>query len=85
MKDIIIQIIKDACALDEDIEIDSSLDVLSIDSLTFISVIVRIEEVFNIEFDWDQLDIKKWKKVKDLICIIEELCYEKENIGNKAV
>ena len=85
MKDIIIQIIKDACALDEDIEIDSSFDVLSIDSLTFISVIVRIEEVFNIEFDLNQLDIKKWKKVKDLICIIEELCYEKENIGNKAV
>lgn len=85
MKDIIIQIIKDACALDEDIEIDSSFDVLSIDSLTFISVIVRIEEVFNIEFDLDQLDIKKWKKVKDLICITEELCYEKENIGNKAV
>lgn len=85
MKDIIIQIIKDACALDEDIKIDSSFDVLSIDSLTFISVIVRIEEVFNIEFDLDQLDIKKWKKVKDLICIIEELCYEKENIGNKAV
>ena len=85
MKDIIIQIIKDACALDEDIKIDSSFDVLSIDSLTFISVIVRIEEVFNIEFDLDQLDIKKWKKVKDLICIIEELCYEKEKIGNKAV
>ena len=63
----IIDIIKSNCALDEDITIDTYISDLSLDSLSFISIIVEIESLFNIEFDIETLDIKTWSTVGDII------------------
>jgi acyl carrier protein len=63
----IIDIIKSNCALDEDITIDTYISDLSLDSLSFISIIVEIESLFNIEFDIETLDIKTWNTVGDII------------------
>ena len=67
MQDKIIDIIKSECALDEEITIDTKISDLSLDSLSFISIIVEIEDTFNIEFDIDTLDIKTWNTVGDII------------------
>ena len=67
MQDKIIDIIKSECALDEDITIDTKISDLSLDSLSFISIIVEIEDTFNIEFDIETLDIKTWSTVGDII------------------
>ena len=63
----IIDIIKSNCALDENITIDTKISDLSLDSLSFISIIVEIESLFNIEFDIETLDIKTWNTVGDII------------------
>ena len=67
MSDKIINIIKGFCALKEDITIDTYISDLSLDSLSFISIIVEIEDTFNIEFDIETLDIKTWNTVGDII------------------
>ena len=43
MKERIIEIIKNACALGEDVNVNSKLNELSLDSLSFISVIAELE------------------------------------------
>ena len=72
MKENIIKIIRDACALEENVTEESKLNELSLDSLSFIEVIVEIEEMFAIEFDLEDLDIKKWVTVSDIIKYISE-------------
>lgn len=67
MSDKIISIIKEFCALKEDITIDIQISDLSLDSLSFISIIVEIENLYNIEFDIETLDIKTWNTVGDII------------------
>ena len=77
MNEKIIEIIKKNCALDDEITIDSELKLLSLDSLTFVTILVEIEELYNIEFDIEKLDIKSWKSVNDLIKEVEKMCNEK--------
>lgn len=72
MKDKVIRIIKKACALEEDISLESELALLSLDSLSFVNVIVELEEEFGIEFDIDELAIFHWKTVDDIVKNIEE-------------
>ena len=67
MSNKIISIIKEFCALGEEITIDTYISDLSLDSLSFISIIVEIEDTFNIEFDIETLDIKAWNTVGDII------------------
>ena len=77
MNEKIIEIIKKNCALDDEITIESELKLLSLDSLTFVTILVEIEELYNIEFDIEKLDIKSWKSVNDLIKEVEKMCNEK--------
>ena len=63
----IIEIIKTACALEEEITMETELKSLSIDSLSFISVIVDIESEFGIEFDFDELNLSDWRTVGDIV------------------
>lgn len=77
MNEKIIEIIKKNCALDDEITIDSELKLLSLDSLTFVTILVEIEELYNIEFDIEKLDIKSWNTVIDLIKEVEKMCNEK--------
>ena len=44
MKDRVIEIIKNACAIDEAVTLESELKLLSLDSLTFVGIVVQIEE-----------------------------------------
>ena len=77
MNEKIIEIIKKNCALDDEITLDSELKLLSLDSLTFVTILVEIEELYNIEFDIEKLDIKSWNTVIDLIKEVEKMCNEK--------
>lgn len=73
----ILEIIKKNCAIDEEITVDSKLNLLSLDSLTFVTILVEIEELCSIEFDIEKLDIKSWDTVNDLIDEVEKMCNEK--------
>lgn len=73
----ILEIIKKNCALDEEITIDSNLNLLSLDSLTFVMILVDIESLYCIEFDIEKLDIRNWNTVNDLIKEVEKTRNEK--------
>ena len=73
-----IEIIRNACALEEnDITLETKLQDLSLDSLSFIEAIVKIEQEFNIEFEIDQADLVYWNTVGDIILKVKELYCEK--------
>ena len=72
MRERIIEIIRDACALKEDnITFETNLGDISLDSLTFIEVIVRIEQEFGVEFDDEDLNIDDWGTIGDVIHYVE--------------
>lgn len=72
MKETVINIIRNACALNEEVSENSELNTLSIDSLSFVNAIVELEEAFGISFDIDELNVAQWHTVTDIIHSMEE-------------
>ena len=66
MKEKLIEIIKKHCAIEEEITEDSRLASMSIDSLSFIGILVDLENEFNIEFGFEELTIGQWETVRDI-------------------
>ena len=78
MKHKVVEIIQRACAIDEVVTLNSELNLLSLDSLTFVNIIVELEEEFNIEFEIDELCMVSWGKVVDIANRVEEKMNEKK-------
>ena len=77
MKEKIIEIIRNACALEEDnITLETRLQDISLDSLSFIECLVRVEEIFNIEFEAEELDMNGWETVGDILKEAERKIHE---------
>ena len=72
MKETIIEIIKNQCALEENVTPESLLKELSLDSLSFVSVILELEDTFKVEFDLEELNIEEWERAEDIIRAVEE-------------
>ena len=73
MREEIIRILRENCALpDEKVFESSVLSELSLDSLSFIDALVKIEEISGIEFDMEELDMARWERVEDIIRSVEE-------------
>ena len=68
----IIRIVRESCALEEAVTEDSRLGELSLDSLSFISALVQIEDETEIEFEIEELNIDGWETVGNLIKVVEE-------------
>ena len=43
----------------------------SIDSITFVKIVVALEEAFNFEFEDEMLSVSKIEKIEDLINYVE--------------
>ena len=78
MKEKIISIIQKGCAQEETVSPESELKALSLDSLSFVAVLVAIEEEFQIEFELDELDRNAWNTVADVIKAAEEKADDKK-------
>ena len=68
----IIRIVRETCALKEAVTEESRLRELSLDSLSFISALVQIEDEAEIEFEIEELNMDGWETVSDLIKVVEE-------------
>ena len=78
MKEKIIELLREACALEgKRITAKTKLKDLSLDSLSFIEAIVKIEQAFDIEFEIEQANLVYWKTVGDIILKVKELYCEK--------
>jgi len=78
MKEKITEIILSACALKETADENTRLKELSLDSLSFVSVIVKLEIEFSVEFELEALNIDEWETVGDIIKATEEKINEKK-------
>lgn len=78
MKEKIMEIIRGACALEENITENSELRLLSLDSLSFVGAVVAIEDEFDIEFDIDELVTDKFGTVLDVINAVKEKIHERQ-------
>ena len=78
MKEIIINIINDNLALKEEVKENTNLSNLSLDSLSFITALVTIEEVFSITFNDEELNIDNFKNVSDLVNQVKRKVLENE-------
>ena len=67
MKERIIQLLQDACALPEEIGEDTPLQSLSLDSLSFIEFLINVENEFGIEFEPEDLVRERWDTVGEFI------------------
>ena len=70
----IIQEVLKANNKDFDISIDMDLKRLGLNSLTYIKVIVDIENELDIMFDDDELDIESFKTVGDFVERVKQIC-----------
>ena len=68
----ILEIIKDNLEIkvDRDLVPEDNIEDLGIDSITFMDVIVGLEDEFNIEIDDDRLFFPKGKKLEYIIKMI---------------
>ena len=70
--------IQEACALDDVVSVDTKLQDISMDSLSFVEAIVKIEQEFDIEFGVDEAELTYWDTVGDIILKVKELYCEKK-------
>ena len=78
MKEKIIAIVSQACAIEELVCLQSELKSLSIDSLTFVEMLVQLEEEFEIEFDFDELNEFNCITIGDIVRVVEKKINEKD-------
>lgn len=76
MKERIIQLLQDACALPEEITGDSVFSQLSLDSLTFIDFLVSVEDAFGIKFRIEDLEISNWGTLSEFIKTVDSYVEE---------
>lgn len=68
----ILEVIRNSCAADEQLlSEESTFDEISIDSITFVDMIVELEDKYHIQFDDEELNIYGWNKIQDFIDIVE--------------
>ena len=72
MNERVIEIVQKACALSEEITIDSELKILSLDSLSYVEMLVEIENTFGVEFDIDVYDRLYNGTVGDIVQAVKE-------------
>ena len=69
----ILQGIIDLSKVDEKIDVDTDLKSMGMDSLSFVRVVVEIENHFNIEFPEENLDIVQAGTIRKLCETIAEM------------
>lgn len=73
MRKKIIEIIRNCCVLEEkNVGAETRLEDISLDSLSFVDAIVKIEQEFGFEFDDEDLNVYSWETVGELMLKAEE-------------
>ncbi len=80
MKEEIIRIVKSRCALEEEVTEESVFKELSLDSLSFVEIVVEIETETGIEFELEELNMENWSTVGELILVVEEKRNEEQKL-----
>jgi acyl carrier protein len=71
----VIRIFKELTEFEEEVELEpeSKIKELGVNSISFVKSIVLFEEEFNVEFSYDKLDFAAFQTVNDIVDYIEVL------------
>jgi len=70
----IISMVVESCAITEhDVGEDTEIKTISLDSLSFVGLIVGLENEFGVEFEDERLNIYGYETVRDIIAVVEDL------------
>ena len=73
MRNEALELIRETCGAEEpELSEESPFCELSIDSLSFVELIVRVEEAFGIEFEDEELSVYAWRLTGDFIDAAEK-------------
>ncbi len=72
MRERILCLLREACALGEAADEESRFEQLSLDSLSYVAFLVQLEEEFGIEFEDEALDLREAGTVGELLRLVEE-------------
>lgn len=75
-KERVLEILRKFIAKDVEINDNTSIEELNIDSFTFIKFIVEVEAEFNIEITDDKLDMSEFHSFFELVEFIDSLVIE---------
>lgn len=75
----VLNLVKAACADNDEIKGTANWKDLSIDSLSFVELIVETEDKFGIAFSDEELSIYTWETVNDFVNAVEKKLKEGTN------
>lgn len=81
MKEEIFSVIKQKIGSSADMNDDTALTEIGIDSVEFITMIIEIEEEFNIRFEDMQLVYDNYRTIGQLVSVVQQVI-EKQNTYN---
>lgn len=68
-----LELIGEVCAGEEEkLNEESLFALLSIDSLSFVELVVKAEDKFGIQFEDEELTVYAWERVRDFIDAVEK-------------
>lgn len=69
----IVKLMVEAGELPDNIGLDTTFQEIELESITFINIVVEIEDHFEIEFDDENMLISKYQTVGDLVNYVESI------------
>lgn len=69
----VIEIIKKIARVTNEITLNDSLESLQVNSITFIKIIIALEEEFGVEFGDDKLLVTSFSLVGDIVIYLNEI------------
>lgn len=75
---IVLQISPDACFTEEQLQTVDLIDDLSLDSISFVTLIIELEDHFDIIISDDDLQMMKFRKIDDIVDIVHQLLYNQK-------
>lgn len=73
------QIVREVTEEDVDVKLDSEFKGIGLNSISFIRMVVAVEEKYGIEFDDEYLDYGRYNTFSDFCIYVERLlCEQKE-------
>lgn len=80
MRKIIFELIQESCAFrEEKLTLRTPLRKISLDSLSFVALLVKLEETFGIAFEDEELNFYEWRTVGELVRAVEEKKHAKKD------
>ena len=71
LKQLLMQLFEEKGCTDSNMEVINFFEDLMLDSMDFMSLVLEVESVFNVEIPIDKLSMQHFNRIEDMVNIIE--------------